>query len=69
MGKLDLWLCTVCEYVYDPYLGDPDNDIDAGTPFQYLPNVWICPICGAEKSDFVPYFEPAEHGVSEEMEV
>ena len=44
--------CTVCGYVYDPELGDPDNDIAPGTPFEELPDNWVCPVCGAPKSDF-----------------
>jgi rubredoxin len=44
--------CTVCGYVYDPELGDLDNDIAPGTPFEELPDDWVCPICGADKSEF-----------------
>jgi rubredoxin len=68
MGKLDLWICTVCEYMYDLHDGDPDNDVDPGTPFLSLPDDWVCPICGIEKERFIPYFEHAEYGVGEEIE-
>jgi rubredoxin len=44
--------CTVCGYVYDPALGDPDGGIAAGTPFEKIPDTWVCPICGASKSEF-----------------
>ena len=44
--------CTVCGYVYNPEEGDPDNGIDPGTAFEDLPDDWVCPVCGAEKSDF-----------------
>jgi len=44
--------CTVCGYVYDPEVGDPDSDIAPGTPFEKLPSDWVCPLCGAPKSDF-----------------
>jgi rubredoxin len=44
--------CTVCGYIYDPALGDPDANIPAGTPFEKLPDDWVCPLCGAAKSDF-----------------
>ena len=44
--------CTVCGYIYDPQLGDPDNGIAPGTPFGALPDDWVCPVCGAAKSDF-----------------
>lgn len=44
--------CTVCGYIYDPALGDPDGNIPPGTPFEKLPDDWTCPVCGAVKSDF-----------------
>lgn len=25
--KNDVWVCTICGYMYDPELGDPDNGI------------------------------------------
>ena len=46
--------CTVCGYVYDPELGDPENKIPKGTPFEQLPDDWTCPVCGALKSEFEP---------------
>ena len=47
--------CTVCGYIYDPEVGDPDNDIPAGTTFEELPEDWTCPDCGVEKDWFEPY--------------
>ncbi|MBE0503595.1 MAG: rubredoxin [Desulfuromonadales bacterium] len=44
--------CVICDYIYDPALGDPDNGIAAGTPFEDIPDSWVCPICGADKSNF-----------------
>jgi rubredoxin/flavin reductase (DIM6/NTAB) family NADH-FMN oxidoreductase RutF len=44
--------CTVCGYVYDPELGDPDGGIRPGTPFEEIPDDWVCPVCGADKSKF-----------------
>jgi rubredoxin len=46
------YVCSVCGYEYDPEVGDPDNDIEAGTAFESLPEEWVCPVCGAEKEDF-----------------
>ncbi len=46
------WLCTICQYVYDPAQGDPENGVAAGTPFEQLPADWVCPICGAGKEVF-----------------
>ncbi|MBI2252141.1 MAG: rubredoxin [Armatimonadetes bacterium] len=44
--------CTVCGYIYDPELGDPDNGINPGTSFEALPDNWTCPVCGADKNAF-----------------
>jgi rubredoxin len=44
--------CTICGYIYDPEKGDPDAGIDPGTPFEKLPDTWICPQCGAAKDEF-----------------
>lgn len=49
---MDKYVCDLCGYVYDPAVGDPDNDIDPGTAFDDLPDDWTCPICGASKDDF-----------------
>jgi rubredoxin len=49
---MDRYVCQVCGYVYDPMKGDPDNGIAPGTSFEDLPDNWVCPVCGAEKSDF-----------------
>ncbi|RDD53317.1 MAG: rubredoxin [Candidatus Korarchaeota archaeon NZ13-K] len=46
--------CGVCGYVYDPSKGDESRGIGAGTPFEDLPDDWVCPICGAPKSAFYP---------------
>ena len=44
--------CSVCGYIYDPAMGDPDNNVAPGTPFEKLPDDWNCPICGATKQEF-----------------
>ena len=49
---MERWICTICQYVYDPATGDPDNGIPAGTPFESLPDDWVCPLCGAGKDVF-----------------
>jgi flavin reductase (DIM6/NTAB) family NADH-FMN oxidoreductase RutF/rubredoxin len=46
------YVCRICGYVYDPVLGDPDAGIQPGTPFEKLPENWVCPICRATKSQF-----------------
>jgi rubredoxin len=44
--------CIVCGYVYDPAEGDPDGGVAAGTKFDDIPEDWVCPLCGAPKSEF-----------------
>ncbi|HOY08956.1 MAG TPA: rubredoxin [Candidatus Omnitrophota bacterium] len=46
------YVCTVCEYEYDPALGDPEQNIPPGTAFEDLPETWVCPKCGVGKSYF-----------------
>jgi flavin reductase (DIM6/NTAB) family NADH-FMN oxidoreductase RutF/rubredoxin len=55
-GKEDMkkYVCDVCGYEYDPAVGDPDAGIPGGTAFEKLPDDWVCPICGAAKSQFSP---------------
>ncbi len=50
---MDKYECTVCGYIYDPAKGDPDNGVKPGTSFESLPPGWVCPICGADKDQFV----------------
>ncbi len=50
--KMDKWECSVCGYVYNPEAGDPDNNIPPNTPFEKLPDDWVCPVCGATKDKF-----------------
>ena len=50
--KMDKWRCKICGYVYDSEKGDPDSKIEPGTPFEKLPEDWVCPICGAGKDEF-----------------
>jgi rubredoxin/flavin reductase (DIM6/NTAB) family NADH-FMN oxidoreductase RutF len=49
---MEKYVCNICGYVYDPETGDPDSGISAGTPFESLPEDWVCPLCGAGKDEF-----------------
>lgn len=49
---MNKWECLVCGYVYDPALGDPESGVEPGTPFEALPEDWVCPDCGAGKDMF-----------------
>lgn len=46
------YYCEVCDWVYDPAIGDPDGGIPPGTPFEELPDDWVCPLCGVGKDQF-----------------
>jgi len=46
------YVCTVCNWIYDPAVGDPDSGIAPGTPFEAIPDDWSCPLCGVTKEDF-----------------
>jgi len=49
---MEKWKCSVCGYIYDPEYGDPDGGIVPGTPFENIPDEWVCPVCGASKDQF-----------------
>ena len=50
---MDQFVCTTCGYVYDPAVGDPDHGIAPGTPFEALPEDWVCPECAEGKDQFI----------------
>jgi len=50
--KVEKYVCKVCGYVYDPEKGDEDGGIPPGTPFEDIPDDWVCPVCGASKDQF-----------------
>jgi rubredoxin len=49
---MEKWECKICGYIYDPEQGDPDGNIPPNTPFEKLPDEWVCPVCGAPKDMF-----------------
>jgi len=49
---LQRWQCFFCGYVYDEADGCPEDGIAAGTRWRDVPDTWVCPNCGAAKSDF-----------------
>ena len=51
---MDKYRCVICDYIYDPEKGDPDNGVAPGTSFADLPDDWCCPLCGVDKSNFEP---------------
>ena len=49
---MDKYVCDICGYVYDPAEGDPDNGVAPGTPWEQVPDTWVCPLCGVGKDQF-----------------
>ncbi|MFM2600285.1 anaerobic nitric oxide reductase flavorubredoxin [Vibrio fortis] len=47
------WRCTVCEWVYDPKQGEPNQDVAPGTPWEQVPDSFLCPECHLGKEVFV----------------
>jgi rubredoxin len=52
--KMQKYECIACGYIYDPELGDPDNDVAPGTAWENVPEDWLCPLCGVGKDQFEP---------------
>lgn len=46
--------CNVCGFIYDPNDGDSMSGIPPNTPFENLPEDWVCPVCQAGKEEFAP---------------
>ena len=51
--KEDIYVCQGCGYEYNPERGDEESEIEEGTPFDKLPEEYICPKCGEEKDNFI----------------
>ena len=51
------YVCDVCGWVYDPEVGDLEGEIPPGTPFEDVPDEWLCPECGVSKDEFAPVDE------------
>jgi len=53
--RLHKFLCTKCQFVYDPSQGG--GEAAPNTPFEKLPENWVCPKCGASQIDFRKKYE------------
>ena len=49
---MNLFRFSVCDWIYDPALGDPEGGIAPGTAFEEIPDDWVCPVCGVGKDQF-----------------
>ncbi|HIF9417271.1 TPA: anaerobic nitric oxide reductase flavorubredoxin [Photobacterium damselae] len=47
-------LCTVCQWVYDPEIGEPNQEVAPGTAWEDVPDSFLCPECGIGKDVFEP---------------
>jgi rubredoxin len=50
----DRHMCVVCGWVYKREQGDPFHGVAPGTPFEQIPEDWVCPQCGVRKDQFTP---------------
>jgi rubredoxin len=46
------WMCVVCGWIYEEEDGLPEEGIAPGTRWEDIPDDFVCPECGAGKSDF-----------------
>ena len=44
--------CAVCGWIYDEEKGDPDSGLAPGTRYEDIPDDWLCPDCGVDKTFF-----------------
>lgn len=49
---MNVYVCSICGFDYDEAAGDPARGIAPGTRWEDVPDDWVCPICGADKSLF-----------------
>lgn len=55
MSEGTRFICSNCGYIYRPEKGDPAHGIPPGTPFEDLPDDWVCPLCYRGIEFFDPY--------------
>lgn len=46
------YICGICGYVYNESAGDSEGNVAPDTPFDDIPDSWVCPVCSAPKSEF-----------------
>ncbi|MBW5802844.1 rubredoxin [Coxiella endosymbiont of Ornithodoros amblus] len=46
------YMCLLCGFIYEEEKGWPEDGIAPGTRWEEVPENWLCPECGAMKSDF-----------------
>ncbi len=51
-GTNERFECVECKYIYNPKFGNEKAGVKPGTPFDDLPDDWVCPVCGEGKDMF-----------------
>ncbi|MDD6364031.1 MAG: rubredoxin [Bacteroidales bacterium] len=46
------YVCDVCGWVYDPEVGCPEAGVAPGTPWEEVPEDFLCPLCSVGKDQF-----------------
>ena len=46
------YICTVCDWVYDPEVGDPEGGIAPGTAFEDITEDCVPLVCEEVNEDF-----------------
>ncbi len=54
MFNMQKYVCDACGWIYDPEIGAPEYDLEAGVSFEDLPEDFECPLCGVGKDEFSP---------------
>lgn len=66
---MEKYVCTICGFIYDEAKGIPEAGIAPGTRWEDLPENWVCPLCGATKSEFNKQGESASNEVKKTTSV
>ena len=61
------FVCSICGYIYDEAKGILEAGIAPGTKWEDLPEDWVCPLCGAAKSEFKKHGEAASSEVKKSI--
>ena len=51
MSQISRYVCVLF-IIYDEAAGDADYDLAPGVAFEDLPEDFVCPLCGVDKSLF-----------------
>ncbi len=49
---MEKYVCEVCGWEYDPTVGVPEAGIAPNTPWEEVPEDFVCPLCGVGKDQF-----------------